>query len=50
MTGTLLRISAVPVKTIPFDHWLEGLGSGVPNPIQKEKAVEGQASLFDLLN
>ena len=50
MTATLLGISAGPVKTIPFDHWMEGRGSGVPNSGRKKKGVEGQASLFDLLN
>ena len=50
MTATLLGISAVPVKTIPFDHWMEACRSGVPNPGRKRKVVEGQASLFNLLN
>jgi hypothetical protein len=49
MTETLLRISAVPVKTIPFDHWMEGRGSGDLISSRKKKRGEGQASLFDLL-
>jgi hypothetical protein len=41
---------AAPTRTTTFDAWMDGRGNDMLNSSRKKKAVEGQMSLFDLVN
>jgi len=41
---------AVPTRTTTFDTWMDGRGNDMLNSSRKKKAVEGQMSLFNLVN
>jgi SNF2 family DNA or RNA helicase len=41
---------AAPIRTTTFDAWMDGRGTDMLNSSRKKKAVEGQMSLFDLVN
>jgi hypothetical protein len=41
---------AAPTRTTTFDAWMDGRGNDILNSSRKKKAVEGQMSLFDLVN
>jgi hypothetical protein len=41
---------AAPTRTTTFDAWMGGRGNDILNSNRKKKVVEGQMSLFDLVN
>jgi hypothetical protein len=41
---------ASPTRTTTFDAWMDGRGNDMLNSSRKKKAVEGQMSLFNLVN
>ena len=44
------EMPAAPTRTTTFDAWMDGRGNDMLNSSRKKKAVEGQMSLFDLVN
>ena len=43
-------IPTAPTKTTTFDAWMDGRGTDILISSRKKKAMEGQMSLFDLVN
>jgi len=41
---------AAPTRTTTFDAWMDERGNDMLNSSRKKKAVEGQMSLFNLVN
>jgi SNF2 family DNA or RNA helicase len=46
----LVETPAAPTRTTTFDAWMGGRGTNILNSSRKKKTVEGQMSLFDLVN